>query len=108
LVFSMSLDIGGRGLVEYTRRNTQCANSRISYRDLVKMVTIQSFLQSFNSKMEEPVRQHLKNVYACLTMSAISAGVGAYVHIYTQLLSFRRPVNSNLISGTSICTHGHS
>ncbi|KAJ9574997.1 hypothetical protein L9F63_007825 [Diploptera punctata] len=51
------------------------------------MVTIQSFLQSFNSKMEEPVRQHLKNVYACLTMSAISAGVGAYVHIYTQLLS---------------------
>lgn len=37
--------------------------------------------------MEEPVRQHLKNVYACLTMSAVSAGVGAYVHIYTQFLS---------------------
>lgn len=37
--------------------------------------------------MEEPVRQHLKNVYACLTMSTVAAGVGAYVHMYTQLLS---------------------
>lgn len=36
---------------------------------------------------EEPVRSHLKNVYACLTMSTISAGAGAYVHIYTNLLS---------------------
>nr|CAD7264307.1 unnamed protein product [Timema shepardi] len=36
---------------------------------------------------EEPVRQHLKNVYACLTMSTIAASVGAYVHVFTQLLS---------------------
>ncbi|XP_069672021.1 probable Bax inhibitor 1 isoform X1 [Periplaneta americana] len=49
--------------------------------------TVESFLRSFNSKLEEPVRQHLKNVYACLTMSTISAGVGAYIHIYTELLS---------------------
>lgn len=33
------------------------------------------------------MRQHLKNVYACLTLSTISAGVGAYVHIFTDLLS---------------------
>ncbi|KDR09360.1 putative Bax inhibitor 1, partial [Zootermopsis nevadensis] len=45
------------------------------------------FLHSFNSRLEEPVRQHLKNVYASLTLSAVSAGVGAYVHIYTELLS---------------------
>lgn len=49
--------------------------------------TVTSFLRSFNSKLERPVRQHLKNVYACLTMSVVSAGVGAYIHIYTQLLS---------------------
>ncbi|XP_023709240.1 probable Bax inhibitor 1 [Cryptotermes secundus] len=49
--------------------------------------TVTSFLRSFNSKLEEPVRRHLKNVYACLTMAAVSAGVGAYVHIYTELLS---------------------
>ncbi|PSN29679.1 hypothetical protein C0J52_27830 [Blattella germanica] len=51
------------------------------------MASIQGFLRSFNNKMEEPVRQHLKNVYACLTMSTVAAGVGAYIHMYTQLLS---------------------
>jgi hypothetical protein len=33
------------------------------------------------------VRQHLKNVYASLTLSTVSAGVGAYIQIYTELLS---------------------
>lgn len=33
------------------------------------------------------MRQHLKNVYASLTLSTVSAGVGAYIHIYTELLS---------------------
>lgn len=36
---------------------------------------------------EEPVRAHLKNVYACLTMSTIAAATGAYVHMYTDLMS---------------------
>lgn len=36
---------------------------------------------------EKPVRDHLKNVYGCLTLSTISAGVGAYIHMYTELLS---------------------
>ncbi|GLH11284.1 Bax inhibitor 1 [Gryllus bimaculatus] len=49
--------------------------------------TIKTFLNTFNNRLEEPVRQHLKNVYACLTLSTISAGVGAYVHIFTELLS---------------------
>ncbi|KAK7794468.1 hypothetical protein R5R35_004693 [Gryllus longicercus] len=49
--------------------------------------SIKTFLNTFNNRLEEPVRQHLKNVYACLTLSTISAGVGAYVHIFTELLS---------------------
>lgn len=36
---------------------------------------------------EEPVRTHLKNVYACLTMSTMAAAAGAYIHMYTELLS---------------------
>lgn len=46
--------------------------------------TVQSFLRSFGTNLEEPVRQHLRNVYASVTMSTISAGAGAYVHMFTQ------------------------
>ena len=35
---------------------------------------------------EAPVRQHLKNVYGCLSLSTVSAAVGVYVHMYTYLL----------------------
>lgn len=35
---------------------------------------------------EEPVRTHLKNVYACLTMSCLTAAAGAFVHMYTDLM----------------------
>jgi len=36
--------------------------------------------------MGAPVRTHLKNVYASLTMSVMAASVGAYVHLFTDLL----------------------
>lgn len=49
--------------------------------------TVRTFRNAFTSKLEEPVRTHLKNVYACLTMSTMAAAVGAYVHMYTELLS---------------------
>lgn len=49
-------------------------------------VTLHSFVQSFSSQLEEPVRQHLKNVYACLTLSSFAAAAGAYIHIYTEIL----------------------
>ncbi|KYM99983.1 putative Bax inhibitor 1 [Cyphomyrmex costatus] len=45
-----------------------------------------------------PVRKHLKNVYGCLSLSTVSAAVGAYVHMYTQFLQ------ANLL--TSIGTLG--
>lgn len=46
-----------------------------------------TFVNSFSSKLEEPVRTHLKNVYACLSISTVAAAVGAYVHMYTDVLS---------------------
>lgn len=49
--------------------------------------TVRTFRNAFTSKLEEPVRTHLKNVYACLTMSAMAAAAGAYVDMYTELLS---------------------
>lgn len=32
------------------------------------------------------MRQHLKNVYACLTMSTMAAAVGASIHLFTDIL----------------------
>lgn len=33
------------------------------------------------------MRAHLKNVYACLTLSSMAAAMGAYVHMYTVIAS---------------------
>ncbi|KAL6259457.1 hypothetical protein P5V15_009377 [Pogonomyrmex californicus] len=49
-------------------------------------LNLNAFVNAFTSKLDAPVRQHLKNVYACLAMSTVSAAAGAYVHMYTQLL----------------------
>lgn len=35
---------------------------------------------------EPPVRQHLKNVYGCLSMSTLSAAAGVYIHMFSELL----------------------
>jgi len=48
--------------------------------------SVDNFLNSFNTKFEAPVRAHLKNVYASLTMSILAASAGAYVHLFTELL----------------------
>lgn len=50
------------------------------------MASVDSFFRTFNTKLEAPVRTHLKSVYASLTMSILSATGGAYVHMYTNLL----------------------
>lgn len=47
---------------------------------------INTFINSFNNRLEPPVRQHLKNVYACLAMSTLAAGVGASIHLFTNIL----------------------
>jgi len=48
--------------------------------------TVDNFLHTFNTKFEAPVRSHLKNVYASLTMAVMAASAGSYVHLYTSLL----------------------
>lgn len=48
--------------------------------------SVDSFFNTFNTKFDAPVRTHLKNVYASLTMSVLAASVGAYVHLFTDLL----------------------
>ena len=35
---------------------------------------------------EDPVRSHLKSVYACLAMTILSAATGAYTHLFTNLM----------------------
>ncbi|XP_017773368.1 PREDICTED: bax inhibitor 1 [Nicrophorus vespilloides] len=47
---------------------------------------VHTFVNSFNNKLEDPVRTHLKNVYACLTASTLSAAAGSAVHMYTDYL----------------------
>ena len=51
-----------------------------------KMATVDGLFNSINTKLEAPVRTHLKSVYACLTMSIMSAAGGAYTHMFTNLL----------------------
>lgn len=48
---------------------------------------IRGVIHNFNNRIEEPVRHHLRNVYACLTLSTLLAAAGAYVHIFTNILS---------------------
>ncbi|XP_060815371.1 probable Bax inhibitor 1 [Bombus pascuorum] len=47
---------------------------------------LNTFVNSFTKKLEPPVRQHLKNVYGCLSMSMLSAAGGVYIHMFTELL----------------------
>ncbi|XP_034934836.1 bax inhibitor 1 [Chelonus insularis] len=47
--------------------------------------TLHSFVNSFSNRLEPPLRTHLKNVYGCLTLSAVSAAAGAYAHLFTQI-----------------------
>jgi len=48
--------------------------------------SVDTFVNSFNNRLEAPVRQHLKNVYASLTLSTLAAAVGASIHLFTDIL----------------------
>ncbi|XP_050050197.1 probable Bax inhibitor 1 isoform X1 [Dermacentor andersoni] len=45
-----------------------------------------AFVNSFNNRLEKPVRDHLKNVYSCLAISTLAAAAGGYVHLFTEFL----------------------
>jgi len=49
-------------------------------------MSLDGLFATFNNKLEAPIRSHLKSVYACLSMSILSAAAGAYVHLFTNLL----------------------
>ena len=49
--------------------------------------TLSDFLRNLNTKLEPKVQKHLTRVYICVTMCALVAAVGAYVHIFTNILS---------------------
>jgi len=49
------------------------------------MATLNGISRILTSKLEEPVRQHLKNVYGCLAMSMTAATVGAYLDVAFRL-----------------------
>ncbi|EDO45792.1 predicted protein [Nematostella vectensis] len=44
-----------------------------------------SALKDF-SKLDNPTRHHLKNVYSCLAASMMAAAVGSSVHLFTSIL----------------------
>ncbi|XP_076251732.1 bax Inhibitor-1 isoform X2 [Rhynchophorus ferrugineus] len=46
---------------------------------------LNTFLNSFSTTLEAPVKQHIKNVYACLSMSTLAAGLGASIHLFTNI-----------------------
>ncbi|XP_046404801.1 bax inhibitor 1 [Ischnura elegans] len=50
--------------------------------------TVQSFVNTFSMNLEEPVVTHLKSVYACLSMSCISASVGSVLALTNHPLQF--------------------
>ena len=51
------------------------------------MATLDGLFNSINTKLEAPARTHLKSVYACLTLSIMSAAGGAYTHLFTNHLT---------------------
>jgi FtsH-binding integral membrane protein len=91
------------------------------------METLQNFQNMINSKLEPPVRSHLKNVYACIASSTMVAAVGAYSHyngiweggllsglgsaILLMMLAFSRDVDGKegfkrflYLNGLALCT----
>lgn len=65
-----------------------------------------TFVNAFNNRLEPPLRQHLKNVYGCLSLATLSAAAGAYVHMYTQFLqaSFLTTIGTLGLLFALICT----
>nr|DAA34721.1 TPA_inf: Bax-mediated apoptosis inhibitor TEGT/BI-1 [Amblyomma variegatum] len=45
-----------------------------------------AFMNSFNNRLDKPVRDHLKNVYSCLAISTLATAAGGYVHLFTDIL----------------------
>jgi len=49
-------------------------------------IGLDSFFNTLDRKIEPHVQTHLKNVYSCMAMSLLSASLGGYVHLFTNIL----------------------
>ncbi|XP_042903365.1 bax inhibitor 1 [Parasteatoda tepidariorum] len=49
--------------------------------------SMDSFFRTLNLKMEPQLQSHMKNVYSCVALSTLSAAFGAFIHIFTGILS---------------------
>lgn len=47
-------------------------------------INMQRFARGLTENLEEPVRQHLKNVYATVTIATACAAAGGFVHLYSS------------------------
>lgn len=45
------------------------------------------FFRTLDRKLEPPVKSHLKQVYSTLALATFVAGLGSYVHLFTDLMS---------------------
>jgi len=48
---------------------------------------INTFFRTLNQKLEPPLQSHLKNVYSCVALSTLAAGLGGFVHLFTGILT---------------------
>jgi len=49
-------------------------------------IGIDSFFNSLNRKIEPSVQSHLKDVYSSMAMALLSASIGGYIHLFTNIL----------------------
>ena len=49
-------------------------------------INLERFAKGLTENLEAPVRSHLKNVYATLTLAGAAAAAGGYVHMYSSLM----------------------
>jgi len=52
--------------------------------EIIMTPNIQTFINSFQNRLEAPVRKHLKNVYGTLTMTCGAACAGVYIDMFTR------------------------
>lgn len=46
----------------------------------------EDFFRTLDQKLEPPVKSHLKLVYSTMMLATFAAGVGSYIHLFTNLL----------------------
>jgi len=48
--------------------------------------SLDSFFNSLNRKIEPQVQSHLKDVYSSMSIALLSASIGGYIHLFTNIL----------------------